>query len=217
MKEIGLTYTAFKDLTSAKGLFPQYVDSGPYYEVFAIESNISWQCMIQKDDGSDQTDFETNYKASCNQPLEYRSIDGLPKVADARFVDNLSFYTDGSQGSLEAPANKTSYAKYSFSYDYTMAGIDLYWYGANWGDYMECEVGFYLNPSEESTFQTVSVFSNQYKIYQTGFRLFDVSTVKTIPPVIPVSGTTFPTVIRLSYINVGPSDAKAIVNLVGWR
>lgn len=219
MQQMEITsWGTFKSLIATKGLLIQYTQAINTYEIYGPEaSSFMWHYSMLMDNGSDQTDFETNFKANANQPLEYRSIDGLVKVADARFVDNLSFYVDGSQGSLVAPASQTTYVKYNFSYSYTLAGMDLYWYGANWGDYMECEVGIYLNPSDESTFQVLSVFSNQYKIYQIGFRIFDVTTVKTIPPSITMNGVTFPVVVRCSYVNVGPNDAKAILNLVGWK
>jgi hypothetical protein len=223
-----LTYEAFKSLAIAKSLLWQYNEFSDHYDLFALDDKVHYNTTIYKSnttvvginpatEATRVLDFETNYKSIANAPLSYRSVDGLVKVADARFVDNLSFYVDGSQGSLLAPAGQTSYVRYNFSYDYTLAGMDLYWYGANWGDYMECEVGFYLNPSDESTFQTISVFSNQYKIYQTGSRLFDVSTVKTIPPSVVINGVTFLIVVRISYMNAGPNDAKAILNLIGWK
>jgi hypothetical protein len=78
MKEVNLDYTAFKSLVSTKGLLPQYTDNGNGYIVFAIEANISWQCFIAKDGGSDQIDFETNYQSTCNQPLEIKAAAGRP-------------------------------------------------------------------------------------------------------------------------------------------
>jgi hypothetical protein len=217
MKIVNVDYDQFKSLVSSKDLRLQFVDHGTSYEFFAIESNVCWQTSIDKDGGIDQVDFETNYKETANAPLEYRSIDGLPKMANARFVDNLSFYVDGSQGTLNAIANQTTYTKYNFSYNYTLAGLDVYWYDSNWGDYLDCEVGFYLDPENETTFQVISTFSNQYKVYLTGNRTFDVTTVKTIPPTITISGNTFDIIIRISYVNVGPNNAKAILNLIGWK
>ena len=69
MPDIVLTYTNFKSLVTAKGLLPQYADNGNQYNVFAIESNILWECFVVKDGGSDQTDFETNYRSTCNANL----------------------------------------------------------------------------------------------------------------------------------------------------
>jgi hypothetical protein len=73
MKMIFLDYTMLKSIVSSKGLLLQYKDAGSRYELFAIEDNISWEALVSKDGGSDQTDFETNYKSTANQPLGKRN------------------------------------------------------------------------------------------------------------------------------------------------
>jgi len=67
-----VSYTQWKSLVSAKGLSTQYLDNPDSYDIFAIEYNVSWETRVLKDGGSNQTDFEANYKPSANQPLGAR-------------------------------------------------------------------------------------------------------------------------------------------------
>jgi hypothetical protein len=218
MKNATVDYATFWSLVSSKMLLPQYIDAGDTYLIFAIENGISWEVNILKDGGSNQIDFETNHKASCNEPLEYRSEDGLPMVASSMFVDDLSFYADGSQGLLQVPSGTTQYIKYQISAPtvFALSGMDVYWYNANWGDYLNCEVGAYANPSDETTFISLDKFGNQYRIYQTGQRIFNVTDVKKIPPTITLNGVNYNTYVRITAVNVGPSNSNILFNIVGW-
>src|SRR5579863_4941617 len=114
MKIASVDYTTFWSLVSSKGLLPQYVDVGNVYNVFAVEDNISWETTIDKDGGTNQTDFETNRQSTCNQQLEYRSTDGLPKIASAMFSDIKSFWVDGTATQADISAGTTSYIKKHF-------------------------------------------------------------------------------------------------------
>src|SRR5579864_5502428 len=67
MKEVGVDYSTFKSLVTNKGLLTQYVDNGNQYFIFAAEADISWETVVQKDGGANQTDFETNYKSTANK------------------------------------------------------------------------------------------------------------------------------------------------------
>lgn len=75
MRIINVSYSQWKSLISSKGLSPQYLENPDSYDIFAIEYNISWETKIRKDSGSDQTDFETNYKPIANQPIGARPTD----------------------------------------------------------------------------------------------------------------------------------------------
>jgi hypothetical protein len=215
MKEVILDYTAFKSLVSAKALLPQYADLANRYLVFAIETNISWQCTITKDGGSDQTDFEANYQSTCNQPLEYRSTDGLPKYASAMFTDSLSYWVDGTNGTLAITASTTGYIKTHFSVPFRLNGVDVHWEGANFGDYINFEVGVYNNndTSSESNFIQLFQFADQYRVLGNDTKTFTVDTVKAIP-------TTYNGLdiyIRTTYVNVGGKSTNLCVNLLGYK
>lgn len=64
------TWNNYKNLViNTKGLLIQYAEYSDYYEIFASEEQFIWRIVILKDSGSDQIDFETNYKSSANKPL----------------------------------------------------------------------------------------------------------------------------------------------------
>lgn len=214
MKEITIDYTTFKSLVSAKVLLPQYVDNETYYNLFAVEDNLAWQCFITKDGGNDQTDFEVNYQSTCNKPLEYRSIDGLPKYASALFTDSASYWVDGSNGVMIVNAGQTVYVKTNFSVPFKINGVDVHWANANVGDYVNFEVGIYTGAiTDETTFVQMAQFGNQYRIMGTDTKMFDTSMVSLVPPTY--NGLNV--YIRTTYVNTGASNATLLVNLLGYK
>jgi hypothetical protein len=215
MKIASIDYTTFWSLVSSKSLLPQYIDGGDCYSIFAVEDNISWETIAQKDGTANQTDFETNHLASCNQPLEYRSIDGLPKVASAMFTDNLSYWVDGSNGILSIPAGQTGYVKTNFSFPFKLQGIDFHWDGSNFGDYLNFEAGVYNNndTSSEANFIQLSQYANKYRVIGSDTKSFIVDTVKTVPPTY--NGLNI--YLRTTYVNVGSASVNLCVNLIGYK
>jgi hypothetical protein len=74
-----LSWDEYKTLISTKKLLIQYADSGDTYVLYAPENGeLLWHISIAKDDGPDQRDFEENYKAFSNQPLETKASIGSP-------------------------------------------------------------------------------------------------------------------------------------------
>jgi len=68
------TWADFKSLVTSKALLIQYSDLGDRYQIYAPEARtFLWHTVLLKDSGSDQTDFETNYKAKANAPLEVKA------------------------------------------------------------------------------------------------------------------------------------------------
>lgn len=218
-----LTWTDFKNTCiTKKKLCIQFEDLDTQYRIIGPDNSLIWEITLNKlmDDGSanpDVTDFETNYKDGANMPLEYRSTDGLLKVASAMFSDAKSFWVDGTATQANISASSTVYIKKHFTDEFTISGVDARWFGANWGDYLDFEVGFYTNPADETTFQTIQQFADNYKIFQDGNRLFDVPTVKIIPPTATIGGNTFDIYVRVTCVNVGANASKVIINLVGWK
>lgn len=215
MKIASVDYSTFWLLVSSKNLLPQYYDGGNAYYLFAIEDNISWETVINKDNGSNQLDFEQNHQSNCNQPLEYRSVDGLPKIASSMFVDDLSYWVDGSNGNLTIPASKTVYTRTHFTTPFKLNGVDIHWFKANFGDYINFEIGVYNNNdvSSENNFIQIAQFANQYRIMGTDTKMFQVDTVKTIPS----SYDGLDVYVRTTYVNVGLNIVNLCVNLLGYR
>jgi hypothetical protein len=209
------SWNTFKELVSAKGLLIQYTQVSNYYDIYAPESPFLWHVVLVQDGGTDQTDFETNYKSSANQPLEYRSVDGLPKFASAMFVDNLSYWVDGSNGILTVASGQTGYVRTNFSTNFSLNGVDIHWAGANLGDYVNFEVGVYNNndTSSENNFIQLAQFANKYRVLNEGTKTFNVDTVKTVPATY--NGLTV--YIRTTYANVGSNSVNLCVNLLGYK
>lgn len=209
------SWTEFKNLVETKQLLLQYSDNSREYDLFAPESSsFLWHTSILKE-SSDATDFETNFKASANRPLEYRSSDGLVKVASAKFVESLGFYLTGESDQLELSADSTGYIKYHFDDPYTLSGVTAFWQDSNFGDYLDFEVGVYTS-AEESSFVSLSKFASKFKIMGSDHMTIDVPTVKTVPSTINIGYGDMDTYIRIKAVNVGTSASKVIVNLIGW-
>lgn len=67
------SWSDFKTLVTAKALLPQYMESGNIYDVFATEhGEFIWHVNVVKDT-ADGDDFEDNYKANYNKPLEIKA------------------------------------------------------------------------------------------------------------------------------------------------
>jgi hypothetical protein len=215
MYTASIGYSIFWSLVSSKELLPQYIDGGDRYVIFAVESNVVWETIVQKDGGANQIDFETNHQSSCNAPLEYRSVDGIPEVASAMFTDSLNFWVDGSNGFLQIPAGQTAYSVTSFSTPYKLNGVDIQWANANAGDYVNFDVGVYSggDPTNQSTFIQIAQFANQYRLYGNAEKSFILNTVSTIPPTY--NGLNV--YIRTTYVNSGASNAILFINLLGYK
>jgi len=82
MEKIKKSWTDFKTLISSKCLPMQYIVDGSYYKIWADEDNDTYLCMIDITDpaGTDQEDFEDNYKDDCNKGTALRNPDGTPQV-----------------------------------------------------------------------------------------------------------------------------------------
>lgn len=215
MKQVPVTYATFWTLVSSKNLLPQYSATVDSYYIFAIEDSISWEVTVPMDGGADQTDFETNHKSTCNQPLEYRSNDGIVLYGSAMFTDALSFWVDGSNGYLQIPAGQMAYATTNFSAPYKLNGVDIQWANANAGDYINFDVGVYSggDPTKQSTFIQMGQFANQYRLYSTGEKSFILDTVSTVPPTY--NGLNV--YIRTTYVNTGSNNAMLFINLLGYK
>lgn len=216
MKSVQVTYQQFKDLVEDKALLGQYSEQSDRYDLFAVEASISWETSILKD-SADGTDFEENHQENFNKPLEYRSTDGLLKTAPSKFVESLNLYVDGENGTATITAGQTAYLKTHYDEPFTLAGVDIRWAGASLGDYVTFEVGFYTS-EDESSFVAANTFGNKYRLLGTGNRIFDVPTVKVVPPTVTIApGVTVDMYIRAKVVSVGATDVTFALNIIGWK
>lgn len=215
MKQACVDYSTFWTLVVAKGLLPQYTEDVDGYILFAIEGNISWESNFRKDGSESQIDFEANRKASCNQPLEFRSTEGLLKIASSMFTDDLSYWVDGSNGILNVTAGETGCVRTNFPVPFKLNGVDMHWTNANIGDYVNFDVGVYNNNdiSSETNFIQLSQFANKYRVNNEASKTFTVDTVKTIPSTY--NGLTI--YIRTTYVNTGSNNSTLLVNILGYK
>lgn len=72
------SWNDYKTLLSRKMLLIQYSETTSEYNLFAPEAHeFLWQISLLKE-SDDAIDFETNYKANANQPLEIKEKAGKP-------------------------------------------------------------------------------------------------------------------------------------------
>lgn len=87
------SWTDFKNLVTTKKLIPQYSDTIHSYEIYATEGIYVWTIGLPKG-SSDATDFENNYQANYNKPVETVDSDNAKiiraKAAQAGWTYHLT-------------------------------------------------------------------------------------------------------------------------------
>lgn len=92
-------WSEFKTLVSSKNIRMQYEQSAKFYHVFAPENGTEYHCDIFIEGspapvGSDQEDFEDNYKDVINKPLQPKSPDGKMWVmSSSRPTDTYTWFS----------------------------------------------------------------------------------------------------------------------------
>lgn len=75
-----LSWTELKTFISGRNISLQYIDFANFYYIVAIDGRLEFYCEVPKIDpvqvGSDQEDFEDNYKDSCNVQLQDNDMYG---------------------------------------------------------------------------------------------------------------------------------------------
>lgn len=66
---INLSWDDFKQVLSIPGIVIRYIDRTDTYIAWAFDNVVPFQCIINKNGGSEQIDFDDNYKAAANQML----------------------------------------------------------------------------------------------------------------------------------------------------
>ena len=99
--EIDITWTDIKILSDNKGFGLQYVTAGTDYVIWFVEDIIKYTAIIQitSPAGSDQTDFENNYKANANKPVFIGEDEVISALAIRDTADHTSTVSD-SRGAI---------------------------------------------------------------------------------------------------------------------
>lgn len=142
------SWSAFKSLVTAKALLIQYSETPMYYDIFAPEAGVFlWHTTIQKDGGSDQTDFETNYKANANAPLEIKAGVGRPDRISMS-PQPLGTYNKWKGYQLSLPAGATfAFVDVQFPTTVYFRGGHLYTNDADIDDKLSADVLLATNDS----------------------------------------------------------------------
>lgn len=77
--KLSLLWSDFKSQLD-KGLPYRYLELDSTYYIYAIDGGFNFECAIDKDGNSDQTDFETNYKANAFTTFAQFDTDGAQIV-----------------------------------------------------------------------------------------------------------------------------------------
>lgn len=85
------TWQIIKAQAISRNMQFQYIDSGSVYYIKLLDCGFSLNCILNKDGGADQIDFETNFKANGNNKITMNIADGVsnPLVSSAS-LPNLS-------------------------------------------------------------------------------------------------------------------------------
>jgi len=184
MKLAPVTYTTFWSLVSSKSLLPQYIETADTYYLFAIEDSISWEVTVLMDGGANQTDFEENHKASCNQPLEIKAAAGRPmRVSASPQPLNTVQHWQGYQ--LTLPAGQMSaYVDISFPNLVYLHGGYIISSDTDLNDYIQADVLLVANSAE----YIPGLISNAYMIpnAQVSFESYESM---AFPPTVKIRVT----------------------------
>ena len=135
------TWASFKSLVATKGLAIQYTENTNTYDLFGPEAgSFMWHYTMLMDGGSDQTDFETNFKPTANAPLEIKAGAGRPmRVSASPQPDNTIEHWKGYQ--LTIPAGQTSaYVDVSFSSTVYLHGGYIVSADVDFDDYVQADI-----------------------------------------------------------------------------
>lgn len=141
MRNISISnWSDFKTIIASKKLLMQYYDSTTKYNVFAVEnSSLYWEISLLKDEGSDVTDFENNYKANCNAPLEVRSSAGRPARTSPSPQPNGTVQKLKGYQILLTSGNTDAYVDISFDHTVYIKGGNIVSAGVDEDDYVNAK------------------------------------------------------------------------------
>ena len=131
-----------KSFVDDRSICVQYVDLTYKYLVMAIDGPFSLSTELDKESpaptGSDQKDFEDNYKADGNQ--SYTDSNGIELHRNRAFAntDGLKFRGTGTTGT--ATKNTTTNFDYELTEDRYINGVEIFLQDQEWGDTLKLQV-----------------------------------------------------------------------------
>ena len=93
------TWTAFRDLVLAKDLIWQFDETTDLYDIYAVDTGVIYAYRMKKDGGTDQTDWQDNYKALANK--------AIPQKRSTFSVGQYRFRGDAKSGTCAAGTSST--------------------------------------------------------------------------------------------------------------
>lgn len=123
-----------------KKLLLQYEDKGSHYNIYAEErSTFVWNTKLQK--GTyDANDFELNYKATSNLPLETTDQTGVIFRYNAPFSSSAGFRFRGHGVSGTGTKNTTSNTDYLVTEERYINGCNVICKNHVFGDYVKFQI-----------------------------------------------------------------------------
>ncbi len=128
------SWSDIKGIIDDKYLNLQYISCSGYYDLYVNDGNIIYQYRMVKDSGSDQTDFENNYKSNANSKnfVDISGFKTFPISAEALYIKGYRFEVTGGQ--TNQFSRKFTQAVHIYGGFYSIEG-DPYS-----GDYVEFEI-----------------------------------------------------------------------------
>lgn len=144
--ELGI-WTDYKTLVSSKKLLMQYEDTPNRYHVFSQEAGVfMWRISLPKG-SAEATDFENNYKATANAPLECKADAGRPeRVAPSPQPNNTTEAWKGFHLNLGS-SDASGTIDISFSSNVYLKGGEVYSEDADPEDTVKVDVVLVSNPA----------------------------------------------------------------------
>lgn len=111
-----VSWNIIKNFAIDRSLSIQYIDLSDSYDLIAFDGLFKLECNLPKDGSSDQTDFETNFKAQGNvpHPAQSTTVASQPPFGSKTIVVNgvtkkLYARNTGIQASVTTGANTINY------------------------------------------------------------------------------------------------------------
>lgn len=141
------TWDRFKTLISSKKILIQYIDDGDGYVIVAPEDGvILWRIRLLKGT-ADATDFDNNFAATANRPLEIKADFGRPiRTTPSPQPNNTTEAWKGFHIDL-ATDDETGTMDISFGADVYLKGGEIYSEDADPADKLKVDVVLVSNPA----------------------------------------------------------------------
>lgn len=185
------TWTNLKTFVDARGASVQYIDEGTRYYLWAADGTLVLDCIINKDGNSDQTDFETNYKASGNKKI-------VPDTDPYSNTDQFKAACIGFTGT--ATANQLTNIDFTLADTRYLVGVSVILKNQKFGD--------------KITFQIVHPLAGVVNEFATNWNISEDSEDQGKVE-FPLRGKIPAGLkIRLAYTSIGNSDVLVACNLI---